>query len=70
MRKMKRHLARAAALAAGAVASVNCAMATADSNVTAALTDVSDTWDQIRPVIVAIGVFAIGWAFIKRVRRA
>lgn len=46
------------------------AMAAADTDISTAVTTVSDTWSAIKTVLLAIGTFLVAYAFFKRVRRA
>jgi len=41
-------------------------MAAADTNVTGAITTLTDTWEAILVPIIAIGVFVIVWRLFKR----
>lgn len=45
--------------------SVN-ALATVPAEITTALTDVNDVWDDIKLLIIAVGVFVIIWRFFRK----
>lgn len=42
------------------------AMATVPVEISGAITDLEDTWDLIKPVIIAVGIFSVLWAFFRR----
>lgn len=46
------------------------AFAVADADISTAVTDVDLTWDVVRPVLIGIGVFMIGYGYFKKLRRA
>lgn len=69
MGNIKRSVQRALAALVAALTAAQVSAAT-NSSVASALTDVEDTWNAILPIMVAIGVFSIGWAFVKRIKRA
>lgn len=45
-------------------------LATIPPEISGALTDMSDLWDDIKPFVLAVGVFVILWRFFKRRAKA
>lgn len=42
------------------------ALATVPAEITTALTDVNDVWDDIKLLMIAVGVFVIIWRFFRK----
>jgi len=45
-------------------------IATIPTEISGALTDLADLWDDIKPLVIAVGVFTILWRFFKRRAKA
>jgi hypothetical protein len=70
---IKSKFAKVAAVGAALFASAGAAMAQKDpdymTDLNDALTQVETTWETVRGIVIAIGVFFLIWGIIKLVRR-
>lgn len=64
------HIKTMLAVLALVLVGVSSVFATADTNVTALITDASDTWGTIRPFVITLGLFFFGYALFKRLKRS